>query len=117
MQMTLKLSDNLSISELQEQFTGMFAFLKIRLYKVGEGEERQQLRESKTLKEAGLKKQGKLHIDGDITVGEFEKKLREEYGLIAQVSRRSGRVWLETTMTDNWTLNHQNEHGRELSSH
>jgi len=41
--------------------------------------------------------------------------LMDRFGLAAQVFRKSGRVWLETIRTDNWTLNDQNKHGRELS--
>ena len=51
-----------------------------------------------------------------MTVGELEKLFRERFGANIQVSRKSGTLWLETTMTDNWTLKQQNEHGRELSS-
>jgi hypothetical protein len=36
--------------------------------------------------------------------------------MVVQVSRKSGTLWLETTMTDSWTLGQQNEHGRELST-
>ena len=50
-----------------------------------------------------------------MTVGQLEKAFRERFGLNMQVSRKSGPVWLETTVTDKWTLRQQNEHGRELS--
>jgi hypothetical protein len=38
-------------------------------------------------------------------------------GLYVQVFRKSGKVWLETTATDNWSLYKQNEEGQELSVH
>jgi hypothetical protein len=34
-----------------------------------------------------------------------------------QVFRQSGRVWLETTRTDDWTLAEQNKQGEELSKY
>jgi hypothetical protein len=32
------------------------------------------------------------------------------------VFRKSGNLWLETTMTDDWTLQQQNDHGYEIST-
>ena len=39
----------------------------------------------------------------------------EVYGLGVQVFRKSGNVWLETTVTDSWTLKEQNDQGESLS--
>jgi hypothetical protein len=33
-----------------------------------------------------------------------------------QVFRKSGKVWLETTVTDGWTLEEQNLQGEALSN-
>lgn len=49
------------------------------------------------------------------TVQALEKQMEESFGLHVQVFRRSGNIWLETTVTDEWTLEFQNEQGRELS--
>jgi hypothetical protein len=64
---------------------------------------------------AGLKQNGAIEIFDQMTVKQLETTFREKFGLNVQVARRSGSMWLETTMTDNWTLKHQNDHGRELS--
>jgi hypothetical protein len=50
-----------------------------------------------------------------MTVTDFENALMDQFGLSAQVFRRSGNLWLETTITDYWTLKQQNEHGREIT--
>ena len=50
-----------------------------------------------------------------MTVAEFEKRFQVEFGLNAQVFRKSGKVWLETTITDNLTLQSQNALGLEKS--
>jgi hypothetical protein len=67
------------------------------------------------LSAAGLKNNGELALNDLMTVGELENSLLENFGLNVQVSRRSGTLWLETTMSDKWTLKQQNDHGRELS--
>ena len=47
---------------------------------------------------------------------ELEKIFKDQFGLAVQVFRKSGNLWLETTMTDNWTLQQQNNHGKEISA-
>ena len=56
-----------------------------------------------------------LKISGSMTVKELEKIFDERLGLSVLVYRKSGNLWLEPTMTDNWTLEQQNENGRQIS--
>ena len=51
-----------------------------------------------------------------MTVTELERQFRELYGLHVLVFRKSGKVWLETTVTDGWTLAEQNNQGEALSA-
>ena len=51
-----------------------------------------------------------------MTVGELENIFKDQFGANVQVSRKSGSLWLETTLTDKWTLLQQNEQGKELST-
>jgi hypothetical protein len=48
-------------------------------------------------------------------VQDVEQLLWDAFGLSVQVFRKSGNLWLETTVTDQWSLAYQNEQGRELS--
>ena len=57
-----------------------------------------------------------MDIEPTMTVASFEQTLLNQFGIAAQVFRKSGNLWLETTMTDQWSLAQQNEHGREISS-
>jgi len=41
--------------------------------------------------------------------------LQYEFGLPAQILRKSGNLWLETSMTNHWTLQQQNDHGRDIA--
>jgi hypothetical protein len=56
-----------------------------------------------------------LALDGEMRVADLESGFLSIYGLVVQVLRKSGKVWLETTLTDNWTLNEQNKQGEALS--
>jgi hypothetical protein len=44
-------------------------------------------------------------------VSKVEMGFQESFGISVQVFRKSGKVWLETSATDCWTLEEQNEQG------
>lgn len=117
--MIIDLSAGKAIHELQQEFNTQYPFLKLEFYKIQQGASalpgRKHLDHSALLKTAGLKKAGRLVVKEEMTVGELEKELLGQFGLDVQVSRKSGSLWLQTTMTDSWTLRKQNEHGREIS--
>ena len=43
-------------------------------------------------------------------VSEFEEKMEKIFGLHVQVLRKSGQTWIQTSVTDDWTLKKQEEH-------
>ena len=45
------------------------------------------------------------------TVSDFEDKMEKTFGLHVQVLRKSGQTWIQTSVTDEWTLKKQEEHG------
>jgi hypothetical protein len=114
----LDISKSRTIHELQQDFTNCYNFLKLEFYKPMEAGASVRLREriphSALLRSAGLKDNGYVEINDEMTVGDLEKRLFEQFGLSVQVSRNSGGIWLETTMTDNWSLQKQNDYGREI---
>ena len=117
--MMLHIYQNRSIGDVQQDFSCLYPFLKIDFYKKdvssSGSNKRLHLPNSVPIKTAGLIKDGDLELSDSMTVGQLENIFRTEYGLSVQVSRKSGILWLETTMTDNWTLKQQNDHGKELS--
>lgn len=52
---------------------------------------------------------GSLEIHPYTTVMDLEQEFQDSFGLSIQVFRKSGDVWIETTVTDDWTLAKQNE--------
>ncbi|MET0392913.1 MAG: hypothetical protein ABW019_07215 [Chitinophagaceae bacterium] len=116
--MMLVISADKAIQEVQHDFSARYPFLKLDFYKTGAevpGAPRRHLQHSALLREAGLKNEGAIEISDDMTVAELEALFRKSFGLSAQVSRKSGIMWLETTITDGWSLRKQNEHGKEIS--
>ena len=114
--MLLHLSPSRNITEPWTEFNKTFPYLKVEFYtKTGKDFKKVMLPHTITLKNAGLRKSGSVELKTKMRVAEFESLLKEKFGLNAQVLRRSGKLWLETTHTDNWTLEQQNNHGKELS--
>lgn len=108
------------IRQLQEEFNRAFPFLKLEFFKHShypyEGNARRDLvRSTDSLKNLHRKSSEDIAITETMTVTELEQLLSTYFGVSAQVFRKSGNSWLETTVTDDWTLKHQNDQGNELS--
>lgn len=108
------------VSQLQKDFNLHFPYLRLEFFKHlhgvhGTNAAKDVIRQDLTLK---LKKTitEPIKINEDMLVSTVEQLFAEYFGLSAQVFRKSGRSWLETTLTDDWTLKHQNDEGYELSN-
>jgi hypothetical protein len=117
--MMMKLIKNKTINDVENEFSDAYPFLRVNFYRYVQGQlgsaVRQRLHKSTNLAKAGMLREGIIEISDTMTVRQLEHKLSHDFGLAVQVSRKSGNVWLETTISDYWTLKQQNEHGRELS--
>lgn len=111
------------VTGIQKQFSNEFPFLKIEFFKEpatdkkGIAKNRMYLstEEPSTLKK--INAPVNIQLSKNMTVVELEKLFETEAGLFVQVFRKSGNVWLETTATDDWTLNEQNEQGKNLQEY
>lgn len=120
--MELIINDHRKIVAIQEEFNKLFPYLKLEFFSKphvkGGGTSKKFIKHnSKTLEECRtLHNSGGITVVPGMTVAELEQNFGNVYGLGVQVFRKSGRSWLETTVTDNWTLEEQNRQGEELSS-
>ncbi|HEX5152197.1 MAG TPA: hypothetical protein VFW07_12170 [Parafilimonas sp.] len=57
-----------------------------------------------------------IDIGRHITVEQLEDQFAS-LGLLSEVFRKSGNVWIETSLTSGWTLQQQNTEGEEISRH
>ncbi len=113
----MKIHPELTIEEIVNDFSKKFPGLKIEMYNKSheQGENSSQDSEidhNKKLKEInpGLNA-SELILDPEMTVGDFENQFKEAFDLNIQVFRRSNQLWLQTSATDNWTLEVQNRKG------
>jgi len=120
--MKLNINDKRKVADIQKDFSKSFPFLRLEFFSVphksGKGTAKKNLiiPDHKTVGDCRRIHKSKIvTITPEMKVSELEKIFLEDYGLNVQVFRNSGRVWLETTMTDDWTLAEQNRQGEELS--
>ena len=119
--MKITINDHRKIFAIQEEFNQLFPYLKLEFFskphKPGGATSKKFVKHnSKTLGECRtIHNTGEITIVPGMTVSELEQGFGDVYGLGVQVFRKSGKSWLETTVTDNWTLEEQNNQGEELS--
>ena len=95
----------------------MFPNLKIEFYShehaAGKGSpQKEQLNPELPLSEVRSKHtEGDLALDPEMSVAQLEAIFMENYGLNAQIFRRSGNLWMQTTVTDSWSLAEQDRKG------
>lgn len=109
------------IRNIQHNFSEQYPFLKLQFYRnphqPGEASSRrEQLSASLPIEEVTMfHTGGKIDIGQDKTVAEVEADFLHRLGLCVQIMRKAGNIWITTTDTDQWTLQQQNDKGRECS--
>jgi hypothetical protein len=98
------------IRDIQKEFSEFYPFLKIELI-----EKSQPVAKVVTGSDFNG---GCKHIDisAGRTVAELERDFREKFDLPIQVFRRAGNLWIETSLTHDWSLEQQNKEGELFSS-
>ena len=105
--MTIKLNDNRTLESIENEFHEAFAYLKLKFV---------TKRPTRVLGDFNHEKaSAHLEINENITVSQLAERFQTLYGLSVQFFRKSGRSWLETKATEEWTLAKQNMQGKVLS--
>ena len=118
--MKITINDRRKIFAIQEDFNKLFPCLKLEFlskpHKTGGASAKKFVKHnSKTLGECRtIHNNGEITITPNMTVSELEQRFDDVYGLRVQVFRHSGKSWLETTITNGWTLEEQNKQGESL---
>ena len=119
--MTLIIDDNKNISTIQQEFNSMFPYLKIEFFKhtygIYHGNPKKDMLNSNLSLKQFCKKNGNgtLEIKDSMKVSDLENSFQRLFSLSAQVFRKSAGYWIETSVTDDWTLKQQNDEGKDLS--
>ncbi|HXD93666.1 MAG TPA: hypothetical protein VNX01_10660 [Bacteroidia bacterium] len=119
--MTLKVDDNKSIATIQQEFNAMFPYLKLEFFKHVHGVHQGSPKKDMLNSSLALKQFAKKHVNGIIEIKEtmkvsdLESSFQMLFSLSVQVFRKSAGTWIETSVTDDWTLRQQNDEGKDLS--
>ncbi|MEM6963322.1 MAG: hypothetical protein AAF573_01065 [Bacteroidota bacterium] len=116
----MKIHNKRRLRDLQEEFHQIFPYLKIEFFRKphqeGIGSDEEEKLNPELL--VGMVRQnhsiGIMPTNGDLTVGAFEQALEATFGLYVQVYRKSHGKWLQTWVTDIWTLAEQNNRGKVI---
>ena len=119
--MVLTIDDNKSITTIQQEFNAMFPYLKLEFFKhkhnVHQGNPKKDMLNASLVLKQFRKKHtnGKLEVKENMKVSDLESSFQTLFGISAQVFRKSAGTWIETSVTDDWTLKQQNDEGKDLS--
>ena len=119
--MKITINDKRKIFAIQEEFNSVFPYLKLEFH--AKSHKQGGASSKKTVKGGNITlgdcrtehNKGKITIIPEMTVADLDQRFRDVYGLEARVLRKSGKLWLETTVTEGWTLEEQNKQGEALS--
>jgi len=121
--MKLQINSGTQIEEVQKEFSKVYPFLKIDFFKKPHAENQLSQSKDKIDPENKISEEGKfikaesIDISKHLTVAELTMDFFNKFGIALQVSRKSGNIWIETSLTDDWTLEMQNNQGEELSTY
>lgn len=119
--MILTIDDNKTISNIQQEFNTIFPYLKLEFFKhahaIGQGNPKKDMLNASLVLKQFRKKHtnGEIEIEENMKVSELESSFQTLFGISAQVFRKSAGSWIETSVTDDWTLKQQNDEGKDLS--
>ncbi len=113
--MQLRIEAERTLGEVQEDFNLEFPFLKLgffsKAHKAFKSSNAKFLLTDKATTMREICDEGRadglLFLDGSMPTWQVERLFEEEFGLHVQVFRKSGSQWLETSRTDNLTLDQQ----------
>ena len=119
--MELTIEKNSRIGDIQSAFNTYYPYLKIEFVKSSESATKKTAKLEKLLPNETIGKHSDIHAaiiiktPGSSTVAQLEKDFLDKLGLNIKLFRKCGTLWIETTLTENWTLFKQNFEGELLT--
>jgi hypothetical protein len=121
--MQIIIDDTKNVQTLQSEFNQMCPYRRFLLVKMQPGQESRKIGQDQpqptqntTLLEYKINNdKTPFFIYPEMTVAELEQQFNNLYGLEPIILRKSGNVWIETSITDDWTLEEQNTQGELIT--
>ena len=119
--MILRIDRYTRLRDIQAAFTDAFGYLRLEFFRNPVQpylpSSKKDMRSPDEIALGGdrIHTVAEIDINSQWKVAEVEDLFSTEAGLYVQVFRKSGNLWIETTFTDDWTLEQQNREGELLS--
>lgn len=116
--LTLKINGSQSAGDFRKEFSSAFPFLKIELLRKSTNQEEKPGAKGITTLPANQlmsKTQVAFDINEATTVADLKSLFLEKLGIITLVYRKSGTMWIETSLTDDWSLGRQNLEAEQMN--
>jgi hypothetical protein len=120
--MELNIVGTQTVKKLKDDFDIQFPYLKIEVFnqphRAYEGSAVKNIVDEQLTLDAirTSRSNGQMMFDKSLKIKDLERILRDDFGIHVQVFRKSGNIWLETTMTDDWTLEKAEEISKEMEN-
>ncbi|MBV6440393.1 MAG: hypothetical protein DYG98_12835 [Haliscomenobacteraceae bacterium CHB4] len=122
--MKIHIAKDKTIGQIQDEFSQSYPFLKLvffsKPHKAYKGSPAKYLVDDRNITMESLEKKphsGDLYLEPEMPTWQVERLFEEEFGLHVQLFRKSGNTWLETSVTDDLTLEEQNVKGKASERH
>lgn len=115
----LTIDERISVGDFQKEFNSIFPFLKIELYKPSREQHEEVGTKAMSILSPGDKMGSsakRIEISSLTTVAQLKKMLSEKLGINSLIYRKSGSMWIETSLTEDWTLERQNHEAEQMNS-
>lgn len=111
----MKIKKTKTLKEIKDIFNFVFPGLKIEFFKNTHKSfelSSQLLQYDENLKIEDINSnisKTELHFETTDTVEFIEQEFEKKFGLHVQIYRKSNDLWLQTSQSDDWTLDQQNQ--------
>ncbi|MGO4292171.1 hypothetical protein [Chitinophaga sp. RAB17] len=118
--MQIYISEEAVVRDIQEKFQTMYPYLKLEFFRKPHTKGACSPEAEKISSDTPIEKIRMIHSFGWLDISYYRTAAAVEhdfgylFGLSAQILRKAGNLWLETTITDNWTLEELNNAGRPV---
>ena len=101
--MEIRIEAGKSFNQIQQLFNDVFPYLKIECLN--------NYNRNKNIDEHLF-----IIVNNNTTVAELVNQFKEIQNCTVKVLRRSNNLWIETSLTDSWTLEKQNMAGKQFNA-
>lgn len=118
--MQIYISEEAVVRDIQEKFQTMYPYLRLEFFRKPHTKGTCSPEAEKISSDTPIEKIRMIHSFGWLDISYYRTAAAVEhdfsylFGLSVQILRKAGNLWLETTITDNWTLEELNNAGRPV---